>query len=198
MVVTSLIASLPLAAAPSTSGGHSDTGGSFLVSPNVGLMIWTLVVFTISLFILRKLVFPRIQEALDRRQRAIEEAIDAAERTRVEADHLLAEYRERLAQAREQAEEIVARARRAGEAAEAAALTEAKAKRAELLEQTKRDVETETRRAIQEIRNEVADLTILATEKITRKTLNEDDQRRLVEEALSELDFSALTGERGA
>jgi F-type H+-transporting ATPase subunit b len=196
MAVTSLIAALPLAAAES-AGGKSDEGGSFLVSPNVGLMIWTLIVFTISLFILRKLVFPRIQDALDRRQRAIEEAIDAAEHTRVEADQLLAEYRERLTQAREQADEIVARARKAGEAAEAAALTEAKAKREEMLEQTKRDIQAETRRAIQEIRNEVADLTILATEKITRKTLNEDDQRRLVEEALSELDFSALTGERG-
>jgi F-type H+-transporting ATPase subunit b len=196
MAVTSLIAALPLAAAAST-GGKSDEGGSFLVSPNVGLMIWTLIVFTISLFILRKLVFPRIQDALDRRQHAIEEAIDAAEHTRVEADQLLAVYRERLTQAREQADEIVARARKAGEAAEAAALTEAKAKREEMLEQTKRDIQAETRRAIQEIRNEVADLTILATEKVTRKTLDEDDQRRLVEEALSELDFSALTGERG-
>jgi F-type H+-transporting ATPase subunit b len=200
MDVISLIAGLPLAAATSTTGGSSSTsseGGSFLVSPNVGLMIWTLIVFTISLYILKKLVFPRIQEALDRRQRAIEESIEAAERTRVEAEQLLAEYRERLSQAREQAEEIVARARKAGEAAEAAALSEAREKREEMLEQTKRDIQAETRRAIQEIRNEVADLTILATEKITRKTLTEDDQRRLVEEALSELDFSALAGERG-
>ena len=196
MDITSLIAALPLAAAE-TTGAKSEGGGSFLVSPNVGLMIWTLIVFTISLYVLKKLVFPRIQEALDKRQRAIDDSIDAAERTRIEADELLAEYRERLAQAREQAEEIVARARKAGEATEAAALTDAKAKREELLEQTKRDVEAETRRAIQEIRNEVANLTILATEKITRKTLDDDDQRRLVEEALSELDFSALTGERG-
>ena len=60
------------------------------------------------------------------------------------------------------------------------------------MEQTRRDIETETRRAIQEIRREVADLTVMATEKVTRKTLTEEDQRRLVEEALSELDFSAL------
>jgi F-type H+-transporting ATPase subunit b len=182
MVVTSLIA---------------ESGGSFLVSPNVGLMIWTLVVFAVSLYVLRKAVFPRIQEALDRRQHAIEESIDAAEHTRQEADKILAEYRERLAEAREQAEEILIRARKAGEAAEAKAIDEARAKRAEMLEQTKRDIEAETRRAIQEIRNSVADLTILATEKVTRKTLSDDDQRRLVEEALSELDFSALAGERG-
>jgi F-type H+-transporting ATPase subunit b len=171
--------------------------GSFLVSPNVGLMIWTLLVFTISLYVLKKAVFPRIQETLDRRQHAIEESIDVADRTRVEAEELLAEYRERLAAAREQADEILSRARKAGEAAEAAALSEAKAKKEELLEQTKREIQAETRRAIQDIRNEVADLTILATEKVTRKTLTDADQRRLVEDALSELDFSALAGERG-
>jgi F-type H+-transporting ATPase subunit b len=96
-----------------------------------------------------------------------------------------------------QAEEILARARKAADASEAAALEEGKAKREEMLEQTKREIQAETRRAIQDIRNEVADLTILATEKVTRKSLTDDDQRRLVEEALSELDFSALAGERG-
>ncbi|MEA2151207.1 MAG: F-type H+-transporting ATPase subunit b [Solirubrobacteraceae bacterium] len=192
MDVASLISAAPLAAAAAPANSE---GGSFLVSPNIGLMIWTLIVFTISLYVLKKLVFPRIQEALDKRQRLIEESIDAAERTRAEADMLLAEYRERLTEAREQAEEIVSRARKAGEAAEAAALAEAKTRREELLEQTRRDIETETRRAIQEIRNEVADLTILATEKVTRKVLTAEDQRVLVEEALRELDFSQLAGE---
>ena len=93
-------------------------GGSFLVSPDVGLMIWTLLVFGISLWLLSRFAFPRIAEALDRRQRAIEESIDAAERTRREADKLLEEYRERLAAARKQADDIVARACKTGEAAE--------------------------------------------------------------------------------
>ena len=180
----------------STTFAAGSGGGSFLVSPDIGLMIWTFIVFGVSLYVLKKVVFPRIQETLDRRQHAIEESIDLAQRTREEAEELLAEYRERLAKAREQAEEIVSRARKAAEAAEAAALSDAKVKREELLEQTKRDIAAETRRAIQEIRNEVANLTILATEKVTRKVLTEDDQRRLVEEALSELDFSALAGDR--
>jgi F-type H+-transporting ATPase subunit b len=170
-------------------------GGSFLVSPNVGLMIWTLVVFGISLLILAKFVFPRIAEALDKRQRAIEESIDVAEQTRRKAEELLAEYRQRLAEARAQADEIVTRARRTGEAAESEIVAEARAKREEMMEQTRREIEAETRRAIQQIRSEVADLTIAATEKVTRKTLDADDQRRLVEEALSELDFAALSGE---
>jgi F-type H+-transporting ATPase subunit b len=175
-----------------------DGGGSFLVSPNVGLMIWTLLVFGISLWVLGKYAFPRIAEALDRRQHAIEESIDTAERIRKEADQILAEYRERLAEARGQADEIVARARKTGEAAENEIIVEARGKREELMEQTRRDIEAETRRAILAIRAEVADLTVLATEKVTRKALTEEDQRRLVEEALAELDFASLAGEEHA
>jgi F-type H+-transporting ATPase subunit b len=174
------------------------SGGSFLISPNVGLMIWTLLLFGISLFILAKLAFPRISEALDRRQKAIENSIDEAERIRGEADELLAAYRQRLAEARGQAEEILERARKAAETHERDAHAHAEARRERLLEQTRRDIELETRRAIDEIRREVADLTVMATEKVTRKVLTEEDQRRLLDEALGELDFSALSaaGER--
>ncbi|HEX8205257.1 MAG TPA: F0F1 ATP synthase subunit B, partial [Solirubrobacteraceae bacterium] len=93
----------------------SSGGGTFLVSPSVGLMIWTLIAFVITLLLLRKLAYPRIAEALDKRRVAIEESIDHAERTRVEADTLLKEYRERLREAREQADDIVARARKASD-----------------------------------------------------------------------------------
>ena len=168
--------------------------GSWLITPNVGIMFWTLVVFGISLYILNKAVFPRIRTALDQRQHAIEESIDTAARVKTEAEEVLAEYRERLKEARAQAEQILERARTTAESAQKQALEEAKERREELLEQTKRDVEAETRRAISEIRAEVANLTILATEKVTRKHLTEEDQKRLVEEALSELDFSALAG----
>jgi F-type H+-transporting ATPase subunit b len=171
------------------------SGGSFLVSPNVGLMIWTLLVFGLAMAFLAKFAWPRIAEALDKRQRAIEDSIDTAERTRREAEQLLAEYRERLTEARGQADEIVSRARKTGEAAEAEIVSDARHKREEMMEQTRREIEAETRRAIQQIRSEVADLTIAATEKVTRKSLDADDQKRLVEEALSELDFAALSGE---
>jgi F-type H+-transporting ATPase subunit b len=173
------------------------SSGSFLITPNVGLMVWTLLLFGISMYVLAKVAFPRISEALDRRQHSIEESIDAAEHTRKEADEILAEYRERLQEARKQAEEIIARSRKAAEVHEREALEQGKEKREQLMEQTRRDIESETRRAISEIRREVADLTVLATEKVTRKTLTDDDQRRLVEDALSELDFSALSHAEG-
>ena len=168
------------------------SSGSFLITPNVGLMIWTLLLFAISMYILSRWVFPRISEALDRRQHAIVESIDHAEKVRRDADELLEEYRERLRDAREQADQIVDRARKAAEAHERDAQEKAQERREQLMEQTRRDIELETRRAIQDIRREVADLTVLATEKVTRKVLDDEDQRRLVEDALREIDFSAL------
>jgi F-type H+-transporting ATPase subunit b len=175
---------------------HVEAADSFLVSPNVGLMVWTLVIFGLVYLVLAKVVFPRITEALDKRQKAIEDSIEAAERTRREADSLLAEYRERLSDARGQADDIVARARRTAEASEGEILAEARVKREEMMAQTRRDIEAETRRAIQAIRAEVADLTVMATEKVTRKSLDSSDQRRLVEEALAELDFATLAEEQ--
>lgn len=193
MLLTGIItAALPLAAA---SEGGEEESSNFLVSPDVGLMIWTVLAFLVALFILRKYAFPQISAALEKRQHLIEESIDSAERTKAEADEILAEYRERLKEARAQAEEIVARARKNGEAAERAAAEQAAEIREEQLERARKDIQAETARALQEIRREVADLTVAATERVTRKTLNEDDQRRLVEDALSELDFSSL-GER--
>jgi F-type H+-transporting ATPase subunit b len=172
-------------------------GGSFLVSPSLGLMIWTLLTFGLTLYILNKLAFPRIAEALDKRRRAIEESIESAQRARAEADQLLEEYRARLREAREQAEEIMARSRKAGETLQEEAKAYAKRQREELLEATRRDIEAETRRALDEIRKEVAELTVIATEKVTRKSLTPDDHRRLIEEALSEVDFSTLAREEG-
>jgi F-type H+-transporting ATPase subunit b len=187
---------LILAQAQDPAKAAEEESSNFLVSPNVGLMIWTLLAFLVAMFILRKFAWPAITSALDKRQRAIEESIEVAETTRTEARQLLQEYRERLREARAQADEIVGRARKAGEVHEREALEKAKIQREELLAQTRRDIDAETRRAIQEIRSEVADLTVMATEKVTRKSLDEKDQKRLVEEALRELDFSALGGEQ--
>jgi F-type H+-transporting ATPase subunit b len=174
---------------------EEEGGGSFLVEPGLGLMIWTLIAFLITYFILKKYAFPRIQEALEKRANAVAESIDAAKRTREEADELLQEYRERLREAREQAEDIVTRSRHASERFAEESKSEAKKQREEMMEQTRRDIEQETQRALGEIRKEVADLTIAATEKVTRKSLDADDQKRLVEEALQEVDFSALSGD---
>ena len=160
-------------------------------------MIWTLIAFGATFLILRKLAFPRIAEALDKRANAIQESIDGAARTKTEADQLLEEYRARLKEAREQADDIVARARKAADNLQDESKSDAKRYRDELMESTRKDIEAETRRALDEIRKEGANLTVMATEKVTRKSLDDEDHRRLIQEALDEVDFSALAGPSG-
>jgi F-type H+-transporting ATPase subunit b len=175
-----------------------EEGGSFLVTPELGLMLWTLIAFGITYYVLSKLAFPRIATALDKRRKAIDESIDSAMHTKAEADELLEEYRARLKEAREQADDIVARSRRAAESHQDEAKAAAKQYRDELMATTRKDIENETRRALDEIRKEVAGLTLIATEKVTRKSLDDEDHRRLIEEALGEVDFSALAGDKQA
>jgi F-type H+-transporting ATPase subunit b len=179
---------------PAVSHIPLASSGSFLITPNVGLMIWTIVVFLVSLLILRRWVFPLIGEALDKRAKAIEGDIDAAADLRKEADKVLEEYRERLKEARAQADEIGQRARQAAEVHEHEAREKSQEILAEAAKRAERDIDAATKRALDDIRREVADLTVMATEKVTRKTLDDADQRRLVEEALGELDFSRLSG----
>ena len=169
------------------------SNGSFLIKPSVGLMVWTLLVFGATMVLLGNLAFPRISEALERRQRVIEDSLETAESTRIEAEKLLAEYRERLREARAQADEIIQRARQVAEAREHEAKERGHELVTEAAQRAQRDIEAATKRALDDLRKEVVELTILATEKVTRKALDDSDQKRLVEEALAELDLSGLS-----
>jgi len=192
-MVGELLNAVPLLLA-ATEGAEEELSPLVKVVP--GLMIWTLLAFLAAMLILKKFAWPKITEILDQRQELINDSISSAEETRSEADKILAEYRQRLTEAREQADEILERARKAAETTEAQAAEAGREKREEMVEAARRDIEAETRRALDEIRKEVADLTVLATEKVTRKTLDEDAQRQLVEDALREVDFSSLAGGR--
>ena len=183
-----------LVLAAETAEGEEE-GGSFLVSPGLGLMIWTLLLFGFTMWVLSKIAFPKIAEAIDKRAQLISDSIESAERSKRESEELTAEYRARLKEAREQADDIVARARKSAETAKAEAADEGREKREELLAAARRDIEAETRRSLERIRKEVADLTVLTTEKVARKSLDSEDHKRLVDEALSEVDFATLGGE---
>src|SRR5215204_1927126 len=123
------------------SGEGGGGGGNFLVTPELGLMLWTLLAFGVSMFLLRKLAYPRIQSALEKRARAVAESIDAAERTRQEAGQILQEYRARLRQARDQAHELVSRPRNAADKTQDAPRNTAKETREEMLSDARRDIE---------------------------------------------------------
>ncbi len=189
-VLSHIAAVLPLAAETA-----EEEGGNFLVTPELGLMIWTLLIFGVTFMVLKKFAFPKIGEALDKRAATIRESLEAAEQQKEESDKLLADYRQRLTEAREQADEIVSKARKAAENTKSEATIEGQEKREELVEAARKDIEAEKARALDDIRKEVANLTILATEQVTRKSLDDAAHKELVEDALREVDFSALAGE---
>ncbi len=171
---------------------QSVLASSGLIEVVPGLMIWTLIAFGITFFVLRKYAFGPIQKTIDDRRDRIRQAVDEADNARNEARELLEQNRAILAQARSESAEILAEARRVSDAQLERAKQEAEVERQRRMEETRRQIEAETARAIGQIRSEVADLTIEATQRVVGKVLDSADQRRLVEEAVQGLDFSAL------
>ena len=163
-----------------------------LISVTPGLMIWTIVCFLLTLFVLKRYAFGPIQKAIDERRDRIRQSIEEADRAREEARRLLEEHRKLIGRAKTDAEEILTEARRVAEANERRMREELEADRQRRLEETRKQIEAETRRALEQIRLEVADLSLIAAEKVTRKSLDDADHRRLIEEAIGELDFSVL------
>ena len=168
------------------------TASSGLIKVVPGLMIWTIVCFLITLFVLKRYAFGPIQNMLDERRDRIRRSIEEAEKARTEARKLLEEHRALIGEARGQAEEILSEARKVADSQRQRVKEETEADRQRRLEETKRQIEAETQRALEQIRAEVADLTLIATAKVTGKVLDESDHRRLIEDAIKDLDFSAL------
>ena len=168
---------------------------SGLIKVVPGLMIWTLVCFAITFYVLKRFAFGRIQTAIDERRERIRQSLDEADRARSEAHKLLEEHHALVAKARGDAEGILAEARKVTDAQRDRLKEELDAERARRVEETRREIEAETRRSIETIRSEVADLTLEATSKVTGKVLDDEDHRRLIEEAIGDLDFSVLERE---
>ena len=160
-----------------------------------GLMIWTIVAFAITLWVLKRYAFGPVQKLIDDRRDRIRQSIEEADRAREEARSLLEEHRALIGQARGQAEEILAEARRVADAQRLRVKDETEADRRRRLEETRRQIEAETHRALEQIRAEVAELTLVAAAKVTGKALDDADHRRLIDEAIGELDFSVLEQE---
>ena len=166
-----------------------------LIEVRLGLMVWTIVCFGITFFILKRYAFGFIQKAIDERRERIHRSIEEAEKARTEARRLLEEHRALIGQARGQAEQILAEARKVAESMARRVKEETEADRQRRLEETKRQIEAETQRALEQIRTEVAELTLIATTKVTGKVLEDADHKRLIDEAIRDLDFSVLEKE---
>ena len=167
-----------------------------LIQVTPGLMVWTVICFAITYFVLRKYAFGPIQQMIDTRRQRIEQSIEEADNARAEARHLLEEHKKLIGQAKSEAEEILSEARRIGDAQRERVREETEEDRQRRLEETRRQIEQATVQALGQIREEVGKLSLLAAEKITRKSLDSSDQQRLIDEALAEIDFSQLEGSR--
>ncbi len=169
-----------------------DDNGNPLLEASPGLMIWTLVIFGITLFILKRYVFGPVGQAIEKRRADISQSIEEAERSRDEATALLEDYRTRLAEARREADALREQGRKEGERQAQEIVTQAHAQRERILADAETQISAEARSAASGLRDQVATLALLAAEKVSRRSLSDDDHRRLIEEAIAEADLSAV------
>jgi F-type H+-transporting ATPase subunit b len=158
---------------------HAETFG--LMNPRAGLMIWTLIIFFLLFWILKRFAFPQIIGAVEARERALTEAIENAKRDREAAAALLAEHRAQIEGARGEAQKLIADARAAGERVRAEIVEQAQQQQADILARARAEIEAEKTRAILELRREAVDLAIAGASKVVERNLDDQTNRRLVE-----------------
>ena len=158
-----------------------------LLTPNGGLMFWTLVVFLFLFFILGKFVFPKITAAVEAREKALEEAIEGAKRDREEAARALAEQLRQIETARLEAQKIIVEGRQVGEKLRATMIEETHVQQQQMLERARREIEQEKERAIAELRREAIELAIAGASKVIEQNLESQKNRQLVESYLASI-----------
>jgi F-type H+-transporting ATPase subunit b len=180
---------LPLQAAV-----EEDNGDNPLLKASPGLMIWTLVIFGITLFILKRYVFGPLGTAIEKRRSDIAASIEEAERSREEATQLLDDYKVRLAEARKEADRLREQGRKEGERLQAEIVSDAQGQRERVLGDAELQIQAQARAAASGMRDDVVQLALLAAEKVSRRSLSDDEHRKLIEQAIDEADLSALAG----
>lgn len=156
-----------------------------LLSPNTGLMFWTLLIFVILLFVLARFAFKPLTAAVEARERALEEAIQQAKNDRDAAATQLAEQVKALDAARAEAQRMVAESRITGEKLRNEMLEQTKHQQHELLERARIEIDNERKRAIADLRREAVDLAIAGASKVIERNLDDQSNRKLVESFLS-------------
>jgi F-type H+-transporting ATPase subunit b len=179
----------PVFAAPPEGGG-----GAGLLTPEGGLMFWTFIVFAIVLFVLWKAAFPLILGAVEARERHLQETIEAAERDRAESARLLEEHRKQLEDTRAKVQEAFAESRTAAERLREEVLAEARAEQTAMMERARRDIAAEREQALDAVRRETVDLAIAAAERLMRRSMDGEENRRLVREYLGTVSLPEPAG----
>ena len=159
-----------------------------LVQPDPGLFIWTILTFLVLVTLLAKFAWRPLLQALDSRQELIRKSLDDAQQARMELERLHHESAQILRQARVDAEAVIVQTR-----SDAAKLREdlrqkAKAEADGIVRNAERQIQLETQRALQQLRHEAADLSVMIASKILQRNMTREDNERLIEEALKQVE----------
>ena len=158
-----------------------------LVQPDPGLFIWTIITFLVLLTALAKFAWTPLLQALESRQNAIRQSLDDAAKAKVELERLEQESAQILRAARAEAEAIIAEGRAAGERERSEIRQKAKSEADAVVKNAERQIQVETLRALQQIRREAGDLSVMIASKILQRSITKEDNERLIDDAINQL-----------
>jgi F-type H+-transporting ATPase subunit b len=181
LLLVSLVIAFPVAAQE-----HEAPKGS-LLTPDAGLMFWTLIIFLALFAILAKFAYPAILGAVEAREKALNEALAAAKTDRDAAAALLADQNKQLAATRDEAQKLIADGRAAGEKVRTGVIEQANAEQRAIIEKAKTEIGAERDRAIAELRREAVELAIKGASKVIEKNLDDATNRKLVDDFLGSI-----------
>ena len=169
-------------------GAVAQESGGAIFSLNIGLVIWTWVLFLLTLGILAWKVFPLIAGGLEERQRKIQEAIDIAREDREEARRLIEEQTRELSRARQEAQRLLDETREAAGRLRQELVAGAEAEKVDILERARREMDRERQRVLEQLREETVDISLAAAERLIKARLDSEGDRRLVREYIGSLE----------
>ena len=158
-----------------------------LLSPNPGLIIWTLITFVLVLLVLKKFVWGPLLSALDQRETRIREALEQADKARAEAERAAEENKQALAQAQAEAQAAINKAREDAEQIARDVQARAEADAQQLLEQARRTIQQERNQALQTLRQQIAELAILAAGQLLEENLDDEHNKKIVDDFISRM-----------
>lgn len=187
-------ATVLLASAAPLAAQESEPARVDLLSPNTGLMFWTLVIFVVLFFILSRFAFKPLTKAVAEREQRLAEAIAAAKKDRDDAARLLAEQQKALEATRADAQRVIAEGRTTAEKLRNEMLEQTKHQQQELLERARVEIDNERKRAIADLRREAVDLALAGASKVVERNLDDQTNRKLVESFLATVPVSTARG----
>ena len=167
------------------SGGADEK--PMLLSVNPGLIIWQLLIFVILLFILKKIAWKPLLSSLHSREQSIRDSIDQAEKLQKDALDLIEQNKRNMSEANAQSMKIINDAKEISGKMRDELMQKAQEDSRKLIEQAKSEIKQEKESAMSELRNEVSDLAIKSAEKIMRESLDENKQKKIVNDFISQI-----------